>query len=174
MNRRAFLVTSSAAALAACSSSALINPQVLADMQALVETAKQIIAAIVLQAPKAMSATALANAADAESAASAAIGSLSGASTAAVGASTLQVVDAKIGAVFAAVGAALPAAALAIPGLKPYVVMFDAAVALLPVAEAWINGVIGSKVATASASVTPIAATYPPAVARAALSAPAQ
>jgi hypothetical protein len=155
MNRReliksAGLLGAAGAILAACGTGgALISAQALADAQGVVTGAQTIIAAIQQYAPSAISETALANATAAEAAALAALNSLNTATAAQAGATTLQTVDTDIQTVLTAIGAALPAASAAFPVILPFVPMYDAAVALLPAIETWINSVIQQTTASA-------------------------
>jgi hypothetical protein len=75
-------------------------------------------------------------------AATTAIGQLSAGTSALTGAETLQQVDSEVNTVLAAAGAALPALAVAFPGIATIVPEYDAAVALLPIVEAWVNTTI--------------------------------
>lgn len=136
--------------LTACATnSALISAQALADAQGLVGVAQAIAAAIVQNDPMALSIPIQAQITAAENAATAAIASLTSSTAAIPGATTLQVIDSDLNTILAAVGAALPAAAVAFPVIAPFVPEYDAAVALLPAIETWVNGVL------ASATVTP-------------------
>lgn len=154
--------------LLACgtTSTADINAQALADAQGLVNTTKAIVAAIELNDPAAFSAIQQAQITASMNAANAALAQLSAGTLALPGATTLQTIDTDINAVLAAAGAALPAAAVAFPALAPTVPLYDAAVALLPLIEAYVNTVIENTqvtpnlVAAAEAPLKPIQSHY--------------
>lgn len=133
-----------AVGLLACSgtSTANINAQALADAQGLLSTSEAIVSAIELNNPSAFTATQQAQIAASENAASAALTQLSTGTQAITGAMSLQQVDNEINVILTAVGAALPAASAAFPALAPFVPEYDAAVALLPAIETWVNTTI--------------------------------
>jgi hypothetical protein len=142
----------------ACSSTttANIDAQALADAQGLLNVTKAIVASIEQNDPAALAAQQVQITA-AENAASAAIASLSANTLAIPGATTLQTVDDKLNSVLQAVGAALPAAAIAFPAIAPFVAEYDAAVALLPLVENWVNSTIQNTQVT-----TPVVASAAP------------
>lgn len=143
----------------ACSSTstANIDAQALADAQGLLNVTKAMVAAIVQNDPAAFSAAQQAQITASENAAAAAIASLSTSTMAIPGATTLQTVDNDLNGVLQAVGAALPAAAIAFPAIAPFIPEYDAAVALLPVVENWVNTTIQNTQVT-----TPVVATAAP------------
>lgn len=148
-----------AALLASCGSqNATLDAQALADAQGLVNATQAIEAAISQYAPNAMTADVQKKVAAWEAAAVASLQTLTTATLAAPGASTLQVIDSDINQVLAAIGAALPAVAAAVPALATFVPMYDAAVALLPALEQYVNSVISPTTAAAAAPAS--AATY--------------
>lgn len=149
-------------AMLACSatSTANIDAQALADAQGLLSTTKLMVAAVIQNDPAAFSAAQQAQITASENAASAAIASLSATTLAIPGATTLQTVDTDLNGVLQAVGAALPAASIAFPEIAPFVPEYDAAIALLPVIENWVNTTIQNTQVTtpvvASAAVAPL------------------
>lgn len=149
-------------AMLACSatSTANIDAQALADAQGLLNTTKLMVAAVIQNDPAAFSAAQQAQITASENAASAAIASLSATTLAIPGATTLQTVDTDLNGVLQAVGAALPAASIAFPEIAPFVPEYDAAIALLPVIENWVNTTIQNTQVTtpvvASAAVAPL------------------
>jgi hypothetical protein len=121
---------------------ATIDAQALADAQGLVSTTQAIEAALGQYAPNAIPATDEPKIASLEAAAVAALQKLAATTPAPTGASTLQVIDTDINTVLGVIGAALPGAAAAFPPLLPFIPMYDAAVALLPAIETYVNSVI--------------------------------
>jgi hypothetical protein len=142
--REALLATPSLLILASCGAAgtAVIDAQALADAQGVTSTAVAIYNAVLQYAPKALSADAQTQITVWTTAATNAISALSGTTPAPQGASQLQIIDTDINAALGALGAVLPAAAVLYPPLAPFVTMYDMALPLLPVIEAWANSVI--------------------------------
>lgn len=158
------------AGLVACntpSTAATVSAQALADAQGLVPVVQAVVAAINQYAPGMISPTVQTQITAAEQAAIAGLQSLSTSTSAMTGAATLQNVDAAINAILSAIGAALPAASILAPVLTQFVPMYDAAVAIVPAIEAWINSVIAPSAAKAGAAhIAPIHSVLPAPVAR--------
>jgi hypothetical protein len=139
-----------AAFLASCgANAAMIDAQALADAQGLSSATQALIAAINQYAPNAIKPAVQAEVTTLEASIIASIQSLSTATPAPTGATTLQSVDTALNTVLGAIGAALTTAAPMFPVLLPFVPMYDAAVALLPALEAYVNSVISPAVAAA-------------------------
>lgn len=157
----AFAVGMLSIVMLACStqSTANIDAQALADAQGLLNVTKAMVTAFEQNDPSALAAQQVQITA-AENAASAAIASLSASTAAIPGATTLQTVDNNLNTVLQAIGAALPAASIAVPEIAPFVPEYDAAVALLPLIENWVNTTIQNTQVTtpvvASAAVAPL------------------
>lgn len=131
-------------ALAACGTSTgtLLDPQVLADAQGIVAAADALVKGVMTSAPTALTADTAKAISDAEVAALAVISNLTASTTAAVGATTLQKVDGYINTILSAVGPAITAASATVPALASITPIYDAAVALLPLVEAWVNSIV--------------------------------
>ena len=155
-------------ALAACgskTSGALLDPQVLADAQGIVAANQLLIAGIMAAAPTAISPDTANVISQAEGAAIAVLGGLTTSTPAAAGATALQQVEAQIKTVLTAIAPVFAA----VPSLAKFVPAYDAAVALLPLIEAWINSVVTVVTPPKAALGTPMKAigkTYTPAQAR--------
>jgi len=175
--RRSVLVIAGAAIpaslLAACGTNGTaLDAQVLADAQGLVTVAGTITTAIEQYDPRAFSADVTSQIAQWEDAAKAGLATLSTSTPAATGASKLQVVETDINNVLQAVGVALPIAAAAVPAIAPFVPMYDAAVALLPIVEAYVNSVVAPSAVSARVALKPVGAAFSPEQARKVLGIP--
>jgi hypothetical protein len=148
--RSALLGTSAlvpaALALAACgtTSGSLLDPQVFADAQGIVAATDALVKGIMTHAPTAITADTQKAITEAEAAALAVITNLTTSTTITVGATALQKVDGYISTILSAVGPVIATAATTIPALAVIVPIYDAAVALLPFVEAWVNSVIAT------------------------------
>jgi hypothetical protein len=175
--RRLFIATTGlgipAFGLVGCgTNAAAIDAQVLADAQGLVTVAGTITTAIEQYDPKAFSADVTSQIAQWEAAAKAGLATLSTSTPAATGASKLQVVETDINNVLQAVRAVLPIAAAAVPAIAPFVPMYDAAVALLPIVEAYVNSVVAPSAVSARVALKPVGAAFSPEQARKVLGVP--
>ncbi|MBS0344330.1 MAG: hypothetical protein JSS56_27830, partial [Proteobacteria bacterium] len=149
-----------------------IQQQFVTDANGILAESKAIAAAIETNAPGALNAQQQAQIAGWQSAAADALASLSASTPAAAGASKLQVAETALNNALSAIGAALPAAAALYPALAPYVPLYDAAVALLPGLEAYVNSLVPSSAVAAGKMAAPIGGRLSPAQARALLGIP--
>lgn len=150
-DRRRFLIGSlmaaiPAALLTACastgSSSAVVQAQIVADVKGLEGVVTALMTAINASAPGAISADDQATIAKDEAVLEAAVNALSGATPIGTGATLLEQIDNGLNGALGIIGAALPALAVAYPAVAGVVPVYNAAVALLPVLEAYINSII--------------------------------
>ena len=151
---------------------ATVDAQALADAKGLQAATANLENALVQYAPTALNDDQKAKIATLEAAVVAGLQSLTTSTPAAAGATTLQTIDSDLNQVLAAIGAALPGAALAIPALAPFVPIFDAAVAVLPVIEAYVNSVIPAAAAAATQPVGALNSKYSVVTARSILRIP--
>lgn len=173
LSRRALLRGTTAiagvAVLAACgANAATLDAQILADASGAVNGASAVATQVNSLKPGAVSAAVLAGLATAKTL----IASLSASTPLAAGATTLQTIDTYINDALTALSAVLPAAAGAFPVLAAAIPVVDAAIALLPTIEAYVNPLITSATAAATAPLMPIAAVMTVAQARATLGIP--
>jgi hypothetical protein len=160
-----------AALVASCgANAAAIDAQALADAQGLASTSQALIAAVNQYAPGSIPPATQAQITTLEATIIASIKSLSASTPAPAGATTLQTIDADLNTILGAIGTGLTTAAPLFPVLLPFVPMYDAAVALLPAVEAYVNSVISPAVAAAPLNrVKAIKAHFTPDQARAVL-----
>lgn len=160
------------ALLARCgTNNAAIDAQILADAQGLQQSTAALEAALQQYAPNALTPAQTQQIGNLQAAVVAALGALTSATPAPQGATALQTADADISQIMSAIGAALPAAAQGIPALAPFIPIYDAAVAIIPIIEAYVNTVIVPTTASAAA-LRPLKKSYSPAAARAILQIP--
>lgn len=161
-------------ALAACGTATgtLLDPQVLADAQGIVAAADTLVKGIMTSAPNAITADTQKVITEAEAAALAVIANLTTSTAITVGATSLQKVDGYINTILSAIGPVIAAAATTIPALAVVIPVYDAAVALLPLVEAWVNSVVATVTPPKAALGGPlkmVKMAYTPAQARAVL-----
>jgi hypothetical protein len=151
-----FLMGSSALiALARCGAqNAMLDAQILADAQGLESATAAIEAELSTVAPNVLTPQVKTNIAMWEAAIVAGLDTLTEATPAPVGATKLQTIDADLNQILTSIGSVLPAAAAMFPVLVPFIAMYDAALAILPGIEAYVNSVI-SPVSPAVALVVP-------------------
>lgn len=148
MNRRRILaatvLTPLTLLLARCASgnSATVQAQVIADIQGLQGAVAAVVSVLNVDAPGAISADAQTKITNAEGIISAALAALSSSTPIATGATVLQQVNASLMTALQIIGAALPAAQVAFPQIASIVPIYDAAVALMPILQAYIMQII--------------------------------
>lgn len=146
----------------------MLDAQILADVQGLQQSTAALEAALQQYAPNALSAAQKQQIANLQAAVVAALGALTSTTPAPKGASALQTADADISQILAALGAALPLAAQSFPALAPFIPIFDAAVAIVPIVEAYVNTLTTTSAASAVV-LRPLKKSYEPNAARAIL-----
>lgn len=173
--RRALLCGVAAAALlAGCSpngTAAQIEAQVLADATGAVNGLASVVPAVLKAAPNLLPAATGSQVMQGLTLAQQMLGKMDASTPLPTAANTLQVVEGAILQAVNALAAVTPAAAAAFPVLAPYVVIIQAAAALLPGIVAFINSVIPSGQTASLAAGLP-APVMTPAQARAALGIP--
>jgi hypothetical protein len=127
-----------------------LDAQILADAQGLESATTSLETLLTQYAPNALTADQKTQIATLEAAIVSGLNSLTTTTPAPAGATTLQVIDSDINQVLAAIGGVLPGAAATFPALAPAVPIYDAAVAILPVIEAYVNSLIPAATAAAA------------------------
>ena len=165
LRRRAFLLASTAGALAACAttSAPTVDATILSYLQAAVVAVPTVVGAILSISPKAFSADVSAQITSAETAASTALQGVISSTPVTLGASAMQVAENAlaqalqlVGPVLTTIAAANPAAA----ALQTAVTVFDAVLPLLPAAETWIASILGGTPTTTAAAAAPLKAIH--------------
>ena len=153
---------------ASCSSTSTTTPaQVLGDAQGLLASVSATVTEIAAVDPKAFPPGQVASIQASLTAAQQSLATLATTTAAATSASTLAQIDTAINGALSVISAVLPPASVAYPPLAGAIPIVDAAIALLPTIEAFVNPLLTNL--TAGAPLHPITSTMTPAQARAAL-----
>jgi hypothetical protein len=145
--RRAAFPLAASAVLAACTPSTpttpgTLDPQVLADAMGIVNGLATALPQIMAADPKLLTVPTYTTIMQSLHDAQTLLANLSASTPAAAGATTLITVETDINDALNAVAPVLPSAATTYPGLQPFVIIFDSAIALLPIIENFINTAI--------------------------------
>jgi hypothetical protein len=148
--------------VSACGTSiAAFSAQALADVTGAFNAAGTIVSAIDTIVPGAISSDVETQIATWSGSISQLLGTLSNTTPAPAGAGTLGTIDTNLNSILTAVGPILNSGASKTPDLLPIVVIYDAAVALLPGLESYVNSVITTLSPTTTAARRPLAIAAP-------------